>query len=163
MQRSLPRHSDQHQLASHLVRVPNPDHGHEFRIPSAARTRRVLTKKWKDPWGQVFIQLTVSTVSDHVQLSQIINSCFMVFYQSILLVAGILIPLFGTQVKNKNHLYSRHLASYLVYGSEGVVQAQQEDWDFQNQLLKHEASSQDTNVFQELCKQICLSICRVHV
>ncbi len=46
---------------------------------------------------------------------------FRVSYRNILPVAGILIPLFGSQVKNKRHLHLRHLASYLVYESEGVV------------------------------------------
>jgi hypothetical protein len=40
-------------------------------------------------------------------------------YQDILLVAGIL-TLFtiGSQVKNKQHLRSRHLVSYLVYSTD---------------------------------------------
>ncbi len=29
----------------------------------------------------------------------------------------------GSSVKNKHHLHSRHLPSYLVYGSEGIVRA----------------------------------------
>jgi hypothetical protein len=46
---------------------------------------------------------------------------FRVSYQNILLVTRISIPLLGSQVKNIHHLHSRHLASYLVYRSEGVV------------------------------------------
>ncbi len=37
-------------------------------------------------------------------------------------MSGISIPLFGSQVKNKHHLHSRHLASYLGYKPEGVYQ-----------------------------------------
>jgi hypothetical protein len=40
-----------------------------------------------------------------------------------MLVGGILIPNFGSQVKHKHHLHSRYLTSYYVHGSEGVVQA----------------------------------------
>jgi hypothetical protein len=40
-----------------------------------------------------------------------------------------LIPLFGSKAKNKQHIHSRHLASYLVYESGGVVRVQQGYWD----------------------------------
>jgi hypothetical protein len=36
-------------------------------------------------------------------------------------VADISIPLLGSQAKNKQYLHSRHIASYLIYGSEDVV------------------------------------------
>jgi hypothetical protein len=43
------------------------------------------------------------------------------FLSKYLLIVGILIPVLGSRVKNKQRLHSRQLASYLVYGSEGVV------------------------------------------
>jgi hypothetical protein len=55
-----------------------------------------------------------------------IISCFL---QNVLPVAGILIPLFGSKAKNKQHLHSRHLAYYLVYESGGVIRVQQGYWD----------------------------------
>ncbi len=42
-------------LASHLVRAPNSiSEGHEFESPMRLELD-ALTKKWKDPWGQVFL------------------------------------------------------------------------------------------------------------
>jgi hypothetical protein len=39
----------------------------------------------------------------------------------------------GSSVKNKQQQqHSRHLASYLFYGSEGVLQAKQGDRDIRN-------------------------------
>jgi hypothetical protein len=43
---------------------------------------------------------------------------FLVSYHNILPVTGTSIPLLGSQVKNKHHLHSRHLAFYFVYWSE---------------------------------------------
>ncbi len=51
MQRSLPRHSDQHGLASHLVRAPNSrSGGHEFESPMLQEFG-ALTKKVERPVG----------------------------------------------------------------------------------------------------------------
>jgi hypothetical protein len=49
---------------------------------------------------------------------------------------------FGFQVKNKYHIQSRHLASYLVYGSEGIVQAA---------VLLHNVDAHNVNVTGRLC------------
>jgi hypothetical protein len=43
-------------------------------------------------------------------------------------------------VKNKRYLHSRHLASYLVYGSEAVVRG---DRDIRNQSAHRWASGRD--------------------
>ncbi len=46
--------------------------------------------------------------------------------------------------QDKLHLHSRHLASYLVYGSGGVVQAySMETWISETILLKREFSGRD--------------------
>jgi hypothetical protein len=41
-------------------------------------------------------------------------------------------PFFRSQIKNRYYLHSRHLTSYLVYGSEGVVRVYQGDRDIRN-------------------------------
>ncbi len=41
--------------ASHLVRALTPYLEHEFKFPMQ-RELSAQTKKWKDPWGQVFLQ-----------------------------------------------------------------------------------------------------------
>jgi hypothetical protein len=75
-------------------------------------------------------------------LSQVIGTClvivivfnlFRVSYGSILHVAGTSIPVFGSQVRLNSIFNSRHLASYLVYETEGVVRVQQGDRDIRNQ------------------------------
>jgi hypothetical protein len=50
----------------------------------------------------------------------------------------------GSLVKNKQHLHSRHPASYLAFSSEGVVQAWQRDRDFQNKSTQCGASGRDS-------------------
>ncbi len=50
----------------------------------------------------------------------------------------------GSSVKDKHHLHLRHLASYLVYGSEGVVRAKRGDWDIRTQYTNRGASGRDT-------------------
>ncbi len=49
----------------------------------------------------------------------------------------------GSPVKNKQHLHSRHLASYLVYGSEAVVRAKQGERDIRNKSAHRRASGRD--------------------
>ncbi len=50
-----------------------------------------------------------------------------------------------TGMAKSQMLHSRHLASYLVYGSEGVVQAWRRDGDILNQSTHREASGRDRN------------------
>ncbi len=54
-------------LASHLVRAPNSRFGgHEFEFP-IRQDLGALTKKWKDPWVQVFLQWWLQ--HDHMFMS----------------------------------------------------------------------------------------------
>jgi hypothetical protein len=49
-------------LASHLIRAQNSRTGrHEFKSPMP-RKLVALTKKWKDPWGQVFLLWHIMSV-----------------------------------------------------------------------------------------------------
>ncbi len=70
----------------------------------------------------------------------IISSCFVV-----LLVAGFFYPFtIRSSVKNKQHFHSRQLASYLVYGSEGIVREKWGSVDIRNLSTHHGASGRDT-------------------
>ncbi len=67
---------------------------------------------------------SISTQTVHIYVMVLIEN---------LLVAGISIPLIGSPVKNKHYLHSWHLASLLVYGTEGVVRIKRGVRDIRNQ------------------------------
>jgi hypothetical protein len=80
-----------------------------------------IVEKWRN--DSLNMESLNEILSENGQFLQyhIIIFFFVVLIKSCLLQD--LDPLFGSQVKNKQHLHSRQLAFYLVYGSEGMVQA----------------------------------------
>jgi hypothetical protein len=92
-----------------------------------------------------FVKWTVSSYGSCLVI--IIISIWYVFLILNLLVCRYFDPFtIGSPGKyNKQHLHSRHLASYLIYGFAGLVRKQQGDMAIRNRSTHRGASGRDNN------------------